>query len=63
MIGLHFTHQLTVLRQNVRWPTLVVDNFYFFMFRVTVSVTCFTAACIQVRPLRFDRADPGSSPG
>jgi hypothetical protein len=25
----------------------VVDNFYFFMFRVSVSVTCFTSACIQ----------------
>jgi hypothetical protein len=48
MIGLHFTHQLTVLRESIRWPNLVVDNLYFFLFRVTVSVTCFTGACIQV---------------
>jgi hypothetical protein len=39
---------LTVLRESIRWPNLVVDNLYFFLFRVTVSVTCFTGACIQV---------------
>jgi hypothetical protein len=53
MIGLHFTHQLTVLRQSVRWPSLVVDNLYFFLF----SVTCFTAACIQVPIFRSQSYD------